>query len=185
MGAVCLLVLLLLLLLLVVLLVLGGLVRVRVGGIRLGRLLLLGIGVGLLLRGVGGGLLLLLLGIDVGLLLLRGVDGGGCLLLVGRAGLLVRRVHLRLVLLLVGVLRLGGRDGGVLGGQHRDALGLHLDGGVVNRGLLVLLVPEAVGVGVEDEGGDEEGPGEVSVSVDESVLLLLLLLRRRLTIAGR
>ena len=175
MGAVGL--LLLLVLLLVVLLVLGSLVRVRVAGIRLGRLLLLlAIGVGLLLRGVGGGmlllLLLLLLGVGIGLLLLRGVGGGDCLLLVGRVGLLVGRVHLRLVLLLVGVLRLGGRGRGVVGGQHRGTLRLHLDGGVVSRGLLVLLVPEAVGVTVEDEGGDEEKPGEASVG--ERILVALL-----------
>ncbi len=164
MGAVGLLLLLLLLVLFVVLLVLSSLVRIRVSGIRLGRRLLLGVGLGLLLRGVSGGLLLLLLlGIDIGLLLLRGVGCGGCLLLVGRVGLLVGRVHLRLVLL-VGVLRLGRRVRGVLGGQHRGALRLHLDGGVVDRGLLVLLMPEAVGVAVEDEGGDEQEPGEVSVA---------------------
>lgn len=105
-------------------------------------------------------LLLLLGGISTGrrllLLLLRGVRS---LLCVGCVGLL--RVHGRLVLLLVGVLRVGGGCCCcccVLGCQHRGALRLHLDGGVVGGGLLVLLVPEAVGVPVEDEGCEEEQP---------------------------
>lgn len=131
------------------------LVGVRVGGIRLlllrnGLLVLL---LRLLGRISGGGLLR----VGVRLLLLRGVGGGG-LLLVAR--LLVRRVHLRLVLLLVGVLRVRSR-GRVLRREHRGALRLHLNGGVVDRGLLVLLAPEAVGVAVEHEGRDEEEPGGV------------------------
>lgn len=107
----------------------------------------------------------------LGLLLLLLGRVGGCLLSVGcgawgwgrlriRLGLRLRlrRVHLRVVLLLVGVLGLSGL-GPCLGGQHRRALRLLLDGCVVGGGLLVLLVPEAVGVAVEDEGRDEEKPG--------------------------
>jgi hypothetical protein len=113
---------------------------VREGGVRLlGLLLLLLLGAKLVVWGW------LLVRAEFGvwcrwLLLLLGGVGGGGLLGVGCRGLLrvclglrlllLRRVHLRLVLLLFGVLGLGGL-GSRLRAQHRRALRLHLDGCVV------------------------------------------------------
>ncbi|SPQ23378.1 ffcefb59-4a6e-4eaa-8f6f-347a5b74fb83, partial [Thermothielavioides terrestris] len=90
------------------------------------------------------------------------VARGRRLLLVDRGGLLgqlLGRIHLRLVRLHVGVLRVDDGLVGGLRGQHGRTLRLHLGGGVVGRGLLVFLVPEAEGVSVEHERGDEEEPG--------------------------
>jgi hypothetical protein len=141
---------------------------VREGGVRLlGLLLLLLLGAKLVVWGW------LLVRAELGvwcrwLLLLLGGVGGGGLLGVGCRGLLrvclglrllllLRRVHLRLVLLLVGVLGLG-RLGSRLRAQHWRALRLHLDRCVVGGGRLVLLVPEAEGVAAHDESCNEEEP---------------------------
>ena len=84
----------------------------------------------------------------------------GCLLLLGVDLGLVARVG-------VGLLRGGGGGGGeFLRGEHGGVLGFHFDCGGVGGGGggFVFLVPEAEGVAVEDEGGDEQEPGEVSVA---------------------